>query len=112
MFIVSTIYLDYVIPYWHTPPTQIGAYPNLHVYSPSLCRSTRRCRSSWKSIGEIGEACDEEVTIQRFVLQPLTRTRACTEALQAGSIPETDALSIVERAISELEDDGNLNAGR
>lgn len=38
--------------------------------------------------------------------------RACTEALRAASLPGVDVLSIVERAIIELEDDQNLNAGK
>ncbi|KIK26970.1 hypothetical protein PISMIDRAFT_93714 [Pisolithus microcarpus 441] len=37
--------------------------------------------------------------------------RACTEALRVSSIPGTDILSIVERAIVELENDENINAG-
>lgn len=37
--------------------------------------------------------------------------RACTEALRVASLPGTDLLSVVERAIVELEDDENLNAG-
>ncbi|KAI6169400.1 nucleophile aminohydrolase [Pisolithus thermaeus] len=37
--------------------------------------------------------------------------RACTEALRVSSIPGTDILSVVERAIVELEDDENINAG-
>lgn len=41
----------------------------------------------------------------------LAMKRACTEALRAASLPGVDVLSIVERAIIELEDDQNLNAG-